>query len=242
MDAEEDDVDVDRPQRAHRERPDERIRRRAHAAREDDRLVRAAAVVEGVGRGHGVRHDRQARQVQEAAADLERRRARRDRDGHAGLDEPGGGARDRDLGLVLEGPLRVEAGLMDRGVAQQRGASVDLHEMPARLELLEVAADGHVRDVASSHQSLSTRFPVSAHGFSEGVASVSSLIRSNRVSDRCDMRIRRDGCLAAGVSIFELARLMETSVAMIDERYGHLARGLRGGDPRPPERTGQRRA
>jgi hypothetical protein len=30
--------------------------------------------------------------------------------------------------------------------------------------------------------------------------------------------------LAAGISIFELARLMGTSVAMIDERYGHLAR------------------
>jgi integrase len=30
--------------------------------------------------------------------------------------------------------------------------------------------------------------------------------------------------LAAGVSIFELARLMGTSVKMIDERYGHLAR------------------
>jgi hypothetical protein len=30
--------------------------------------------------------------------------------------------------------------------------------------------------------------------------------------------------LAAGVSIFELARLMGTSVAMIDRRYGHLAR------------------
>jgi integrase len=30
--------------------------------------------------------------------------------------------------------------------------------------------------------------------------------------------------LAAGVSIFELARLMGTSVAMIDHRYGHLAR------------------
>jgi integrase len=30
--------------------------------------------------------------------------------------------------------------------------------------------------------------------------------------------------LAAGVSIFELARLMGTSVAMIDRTYGHLAR------------------
>ena len=29
--------------------------------------------------------------------------------------------------------------------------------------------------------------------------------------------------LAAGVSIFELSRLMETPVAMVDERYGHLA-------------------
>jgi integrase len=30
--------------------------------------------------------------------------------------------------------------------------------------------------------------------------------------------------LAAGVSIFELSRLMGTSVAMIDRTYGHLAR------------------
>ena len=30
--------------------------------------------------------------------------------------------------------------------------------------------------------------------------------------------------LAAGISIFELARVMGTSVAKIDERYGHLAR------------------
>ena len=30
--------------------------------------------------------------------------------------------------------------------------------------------------------------------------------------------------LAAGVSMFELARLMGTSVAMIDRTYGHLAR------------------
>jgi hypothetical protein len=28
----------------------------------------------------------------------------------------------------------------------------------------------------------------------------------------------------AGISIFELARLMGTSVAKVDERYGHLAR------------------
>jgi integrase len=31
--------------------------------------------------------------------------------------------------------------------------------------------------------------------------------------------------LAAGVSIFELARLMGTSVAMIDRTYGHLVQG-----------------
>jgi integrase len=30
--------------------------------------------------------------------------------------------------------------------------------------------------------------------------------------------------LAAGISIFELARLMGTSVKRIDETYGHLAR------------------
>jgi integrase len=30
--------------------------------------------------------------------------------------------------------------------------------------------------------------------------------------------------LAAGISIFELARVMGTSVAMIDRTYGHLAR------------------
>ena len=73
----------------------------------------STAVVERVRGRDGVRHDRQAWQVEESAADLERRRARRDRDGHAGLDEARGSSRDRDLGLVLEGPLRVEAGLMD---------------------------------------------------------------------------------------------------------------------------------
>ena len=35
---------------------------------------------------------------------------------------------------------------------------------------------------------------------------------------------RPQRALAAGVSIFELARLMGTSVAMIDRTYGHLAR------------------
>ena len=34
--------------------------------------------------------------------------------------------------------------------------------------------------------------------------------------------------LAAGVSIFELARLMGTSVAMIDRTYGHLAHDSEG--------------
>jgi hypothetical protein len=31
--------------------------------------------------------------------------------------------------------------------------------------------------------------------------------------------------LDAGVELFELARLMGTSVAMIDKTYGHLAKG-----------------
>lgn len=34
--------------------------------------------------------------------------------------------------------------------------------------------------------------------------------------------------LAAGVSIFELARVMGTSVQMIDRTYGHLARDSEG--------------
>ena len=45
--------------------------------------------------------------------------------------------------------------------------------------------------------------------------------------------------LAAGVSIFELARLMGTSVAMIDRTYGHLARDsesvIRPGSTRGPD-------
>jgi hypothetical protein len=36
--------------------------------------------------------------------------------------------------------------------------------------------------------------------------------------------------LAAGVSTFELARVIGTSIAMIDRHYGHLARGLLGLD------------
>jgi hypothetical protein len=35
---------------------------------------------------------------------------------------------------------------------------------------------------------------------------------------------RATEALAAGVSIFELSRLMGASVAMIDRTYGHLAR------------------
>jgi integrase len=41
--------------------------------------------------------------------------------------------------------------------------------------------------------------------------------------------------LAAGISIFELARLMGTSVKEIDKTYGHLARDSEGGDPRTPQ-------
>jgi len=35
---------------------------------------------------------------------------------------------------------------------------------------------------------------------------------------------RRTEALASGINTFELARLMGTSVAMIDRTYGHLAR------------------
>ena len=44
--------------------------------------------------------------------------------------------------------------------------------------------------------------------------------------------------LAAGVSTFELARLMGTSLAMIDRTYGHLARDSEGLDPGTARREG----
>jgi len=45
--------------------------------------------------------------------------------------------------------------------------------------------------------------------------------------------------LAAGSRSFELARIMGTSVAMIDRTYGHLARDSEAGDPRSPRREGR---
>lgn len=52
--------------------------------------------------------------------------------------------------------------------------------------------------------------------------------------------------LAARVSIFELARLMGTSVEMIDARYGHLARdsedSIRARLDARAERSGEERA
>ena len=41
--------------------------------------------------------------------------------------------------------------------------------------------------------------------------------------------------LAAGVSTFELSRVMGTSLEMIDKHYGHLARDSEGGDPGSPQ-------
>jgi integrase len=48
--------------------------------------------------------------------------------------------------------------------------------------------------------------------------------------------------LAAGVSLFALSRRMGTSLAMIDQTYGHLAPGRRGSRARAPRcvRRGQR--
>ena len=48
--------------------------------------------------------------------------------------------------------------------------------------------------------------------------------------------------LSVGLSIFELARYMGTSVAMIDRRYGHLAQGSEAAARAKLDRLGQDRA
>ena len=96
----------------------------------------------------------------EQPADLVGGAAGRDGHGHARLDQRCGRARDGQLGLVLEGALGVEAGLVHGRLAQQRGAAVDLDQVALALERLEVAAHGHVRDAELAHQVRDAHGPI----------------------------------------------------------------------------------
>ncbi len=152
VDAEEDEVDVDVAQGAHGEGSDERVRGCAHPAGEDDGLVAATAVVEHLRCRHRVGHDGQARDLHQAPADLVGRAAGRDRHRHARLDHGRGRARDRQLGVVLERALGVEARLVDGRLAEQRGPAVDLDQVTLALEGFEITTHGHVGDVELAHE------------------------------------------------------------------------------------------
>ena len=145
VDAEQDEVEMDAPQGRHGERPDERVRGRPDATGQDDRLVRAARLVEDVGRPGRVRDDGQAPGSRPAAGRSRRSSSRPRSRSPTRLDVADRGVGDRLLLELLEGRLGGEARL-ELGAPGERGRSaVDLLDEPLVGEQLEVAPDRHVR-------------------------------------------------------------------------------------------------
>ena len=104
------EVHVDGPQRGHRERAHERVRRRAHAAGEDDGLVRPAAVVQDVRDRHGVGDHRQLGHLESAGARRRTWSCPRTARWRARLDQPGGGLGDRPFSSRCSSDLAEKPG------------------------------------------------------------------------------------------------------------------------------------
>ena len=147
VDADEDQVHVDRPQRGDRERADERLRRRPHPAGQDDGLVRAADLVQDVRDADRVGDDGQSRDVRQPLRERVGRRARRTRRSPSPARR---GRRPRRRSR----PSRPAAARTSPRTPARTGrlpASVgrpamDLLEEAALVEDLEVAPHGHVGD------------------------------------------------------------------------------------------------
>ena len=150
--AQEHEVEVQRAQRRHRDRADERVRRRPDSAGEHDGLVGARAAVEDAGDLHGVGHDGDPGDLEQALSDSPGRGARREPDGEAGLDQGGGQRRDGVLLGPLAAGLGLEAGLVGAVAARDGRAAVDLVDHSLAGQLVEVAAHSHVRDLQLAGQ------------------------------------------------------------------------------------------
>ena len=114
---------------------------------------RAADLVEDIGDPDRVGHDGQARDVAEPLGERVGRRAGRDRDGHAGLDERDGRIGDGVLLAPAGAPTWPRTRARTAALPAIDGrAAVDLLEQAALVEDLEVAADGHVRHAELAHE------------------------------------------------------------------------------------------
>ena len=147
VDAHEEQVDMERPERVHGDRTDERVGRSAHAAREDDGQIGPRLAVEDVRDLDRVRDDGQVAHVADLVREAPRRRAGREPDRLPRLDERARRQRDRLLLLELPVRLRLEARFVRAQPLARRRAAVHLLDEPGRREDVEVAADGHVGHV-----------------------------------------------------------------------------------------------
>ena len=150
--AEEEQVEVERPDGQVGDRADQRVGGGAHAAGQDHRgKVGAAAagravVLEEVRHPDGVRHDREPRDLAELTGQLERGRPGGQGDRGPRRDQRRGGPRNRFLLGALQHGLGLEPGLVAARHARQDRAAVHLLDQPGPGENLEIAADGHVGD------------------------------------------------------------------------------------------------
>ena len=145
--AHEEGVDVEGADGRERDRADERVRRRADTAGEHDGQIRPVVAVEHRRHLERVRQDRQVGDVLQVVREPPRRRAGRQRDRLAGLDERGRRLRDRLLLAQLPVRLRLEARLVGALARGGGGAAVDLLDQAGRGERVEVTADRHLRHV-----------------------------------------------------------------------------------------------
>ncbi len=151
-------VQVQRLQRPHGDRADQGVRGRAHPSGEDDvrgrpgPALRAARSQEGVRDPGGVGDHREVGDQRQLPGQRPRRGAGREPHGGPGGDEGRRLHRDRVLLGGLPVPLGLEAGLVGAGGAPGGGAAVHLVELTLGRQGVEVAADGHVRDVQQQRQ------------------------------------------------------------------------------------------
>ena len=158
VDAHEQHVDVQRPERGHGDRPDERVRRRAHAAGQHDGQVRPRLAVQHDRHLHRVGDDRQVGDVGQVVGEPPRRRAGAERRSPGpGSTRPRAASAIASFSGELPARLGLEARLVGAEAAAGGRAAVDLVDQPGAGEHVEVAPDRHVRHRRAAPVSSLTR-------------------------------------------------------------------------------------